>query len=96
MESSKVLSNEYASTEDANPPRGSVAATTKTRWEQLWPVIACGAGLFSDGYLNGVIGSVSTMLSAIYPKEYKNSPALSNVSSIVFAGIYPHQAVTVL
>ena len=29
-------------------------ATPKTRWERLWPVIACGAGLFSDGYLNGV------------------------------------------
>ena len=25
-----------------------------TQWEKLWPVIACGAGLFSDGYLNGV------------------------------------------
>lgn len=21
----------------------------KTRWERSWPVIACGAGLFSDG-----------------------------------------------
>jgi hypothetical protein len=29
-------------------------ATPKGRWERLWPVIACGAGLFSDGYLNGV------------------------------------------
>lgn len=26
----------------------------KGRWERSWPVIACGAGLFSDGYLNGV------------------------------------------
>ena len=26
----------------------------KTRWERSWPIIACGAGLFSDGYLNGV------------------------------------------
>lgn len=26
----------------------------KSRWERSWPVIACGAGLFSDGYLNGV------------------------------------------
>lgn len=25
-----------------------------SRWERSWPVIACGAGLFSDGYLNGV------------------------------------------
>lgn len=26
----------------------------KCRWERSWPTIACGAGLFSDGYLNGV------------------------------------------
>lgn len=26
----------------------------KGRWERTWPTIACGAGLFSDGYLNGV------------------------------------------
>jgi hypothetical protein len=26
----------------------------KGRWERSWPIIACGAGLFSDGYLNGV------------------------------------------
>lgn len=24
----------------------------KSRWERLWPSFACGAGLFSDGYLN--------------------------------------------
>lgn len=29
----------------------------KSRWERSWPVIACGAGLFSDGYLNGVCAS---------------------------------------
>lgn len=26
----------------------------KSRWERSWPTVACGAGLFSDGYLNGV------------------------------------------
>lgn len=34
--------------------RDSIARTEKGRWERLWPVIACGAGLFSDGYLNNV------------------------------------------
>lgn len=58
----------------------------KTTWERLWPVIACGAGLFFDGYLNGVIGSVSTMLSAIYSKEYVDSSAQSNVAAIAFVG----------
>lgn len=33
-----------------------------------------------------VIGSVSTMLSRIYPVDYKASPAQQNVSSITFAG----------
>ncbi|KAJ6028512.1 Glycerophosphodiester transporter GIT2 [Penicillium herquei] len=59
---------------------------TKGRWERSWPTIACGAGLFSDGYLNGVIGQVNTMLSYIYPTAYDNSTASKNVSSIAFAG----------
>lgn len=29
----------------------------KSRWERSWPTIACGAGLFSDGYLNGYVKS---------------------------------------
>ncbi|KAL4798600.1 major facilitator superfamily domain-containing protein [Aspergillus venezuelensis] len=58
----------------------------KSRWERSWPVIACGAGLFSDGYLNGVIGSVNTMLGMIYEDVYNNSSASRNVSSIAFAG----------
>lgn len=60
--------------------------TEKSFWDRIWPVLACGAGLFSDGYLNGVIGSVSTMLSTIYPTAYKASAAQRNVSSITFAG----------
>lgn len=31
--------------------------TRKSRWERSWPTIACGAGLFSDGYLNNVRGT---------------------------------------
>lgn len=31
-----------------------LAATSKTRWERLWPAMACGSGLFSDGYINNV------------------------------------------
>lgn len=66
--------------------RPSVEQTDKSFWNRLWPVIACGAGLFSDGYLNGVIGSVNTMLSTIYGKAYTSSAAQKNVSSITFAG----------
>ncbi|KAF2760340.1 MFS general substrate transporter [Pseudovirgaria hyperparasitica] len=75
-----------SSSDDAAIRRASLVDTEKGRWERMWPVIACGAGLFSDGYLNGVIGSVSTMLSNIYPTTYKNSPAQRNVGSLAFAG----------
>lgn len=71
---------------DYEQPTASYEQTKKSRWERLWPVIACGAGLFSDGYLNGVIGFVSTMLGKIYPDTYATSPAQRNVSSITFAG----------
>lgn len=27
----------------------------KSRWERIWPALACGAGLFSDGYLNSFV-----------------------------------------
>ncbi|KAI4211176.1 MAG: hypothetical protein LQ351_005974 [Letrouitia transgressa] len=63
-----------------------VADPNKGRWERSWPTIACGAGLFSDGYLNGVIGQVNTILSKIYGDAYDSSPAQSNVASIAFAG----------
>ena len=47
--SSKASEFNGASIEETpleTPPKG--------RWERSWPTIACGAGLFSDGYLNGV------------------------------------------
>jgi hypothetical protein len=31
-----------------------LADIPKGFWERLWPVMACGAGLFSDGYINNV------------------------------------------
>lgn len=34
--------------------------TRKNTWARLMPVIACGAGLFSDGYLNNVSESLRT------------------------------------
>ncbi|KAI3531877.1 major facilitator superfamily transporter [Colletotrichum filicis] len=50
------------------------------------PVIACGAGLFSDGYINNVIGSVTTILALQYGDLYKNSNAKKYVGDIAFAG----------
>lgn len=43
---------------DPNDPT-SAAPPTKTKWQRLWPVFACGAGLYSDGYLNGVYRCLS-------------------------------------
>lgn len=82
---SKELDSPTAAADD-HARRASIAQTEKGRWERLWPVIACGAGLFSDGYLNNIIGPVNTMLKRIYPAEYATSSAQANVSSITFAG----------
>lgn len=68
------------------PSEVPLDALPKTRWQRSWPVIACGAGLFSDGYLQSVIGSVNTILAAIYGAEFKNSPQRKNVASIAFVG----------
>ncbi|KAI9055977.1 hypothetical protein LZ554_000911 [Drepanopeziza brunnea f. sp. 'monogermtubi'] len=79
------------SAKDAPPYVQNVAEnqlenTGKNTWERIWPAMACGAGLFSDGYVNNVIGSVSTMLSTIYGAAYTDSSAKKNVSAITFAG----------
>ncbi|CAK7220434.1 glycerophosphoinositol permease [Sporothrix bragantina] len=50
------------------------------------PVVACGAGLFSDGYINNVIGSVGTILALEYGDLWSESRAKNVVSAIVFAG----------
>jgi hypothetical protein len=31
-----------------------LAEIPKSRWERIWPAMACGSGLFSDGYINNV------------------------------------------
>ncbi|GAW13991.1 hypothetical protein ANO14919_033830 [Xylariales sp. No.14919] len=61
--------------------------------EAIWPVLACGAGLFSDGYINNVIGSVNTVLSHQYGDVYDSSQAAKVVSAIAFAGTVVGQLV---
>ncbi|KAH0558685.1 hypothetical protein GP486_004668 [Trichoglossum hirsutum] len=80
----------HSNFEHGSPPLDGVP---KGRWERLWPVIACGAGLFSDGYLNSVIGSVNTILRRLYPVQYGKSKATNNFASIAFAGIVVGQLV---
>ena len=63
------------SSNDDMERRGTVADVEKGRWERLWPVIACGAGLFSDGYLNNVRRLQSdnfpsnTFRATIFPRD---------------------------
>ena len=48
------MSTEGDTVADIESPEHHPQTVSRTQWEKLWPVIACGAGLFSDGYLNGV------------------------------------------
>ena len=57
------------------------------------PTIACGAGLFSDGYLQSVIGPVNTCLKTMYGTRYTGTSAAQNVTSIAFAGTVVGQLV---
>ncbi|KAL3231141.1 hypothetical protein RNJ44_00780 [Nakaseomyces bracarensis] len=65
----------------------------KSGFAKYWPIVTTGAGLFSDGYINNSISTVSTCLSIIYGKEYSESRALRNISSIVFAGTVAGQLI---
>ncbi|KAK8120110.1 MFS general substrate transporter [Apiospora kogelbergensis] len=58
----------------------------KNFWHALFPIVACGAGLFSDGYVNNVIGSVSPIFAKLYGAEWTDSNAKHYVSDIAFAG----------
>ena len=56
----KFLGNSAKDINDSYPERDEAAVHgapledhQKSRWERSWPTIACGAGLFSDGYVNG-------------------------------------------
>lgn len=58
----------------------------RSTWDRIWPTLACGAGLFSDGYLQSVIGPVGSALALAYPDAWAGSSARQNVSSIAFVG----------
>lgn len=58
----------------------------KVKMKNCWPAFISGAGLFSDGYVNNSIGTVTTCLSLIYGNKYTESTAISNIAAIAFAG----------
>ncbi|KAL8417543.1 hypothetical protein RB594_001269 [Gaeumannomyces avenae] len=87
----KKSGDELAATpETPSQPAGNDAemdiVQSQPFWTAIMPVIACGAGLFSDGYINNVIGSVSTVLGKQYGSVYTDSNAKKVVSAIAFAG----------
>ncbi|KZV92435.1 MFS general substrate transporter [Exidia glandulosa HHB12029] len=49
-------------------------------------IFACGTALFSDGYANGIIGSVNTILGRLYPVELAERNYSRTLSSLAFAG----------
>jgi MFS family permease len=84
-------SDEVRHNDEAHMPHDDVP---QRPWiETALPVFACGAGLFSDGYINNVIGSVNTTLRRQYGDVYVNSNAFKYVSDIAFAGTVVGQLV---
>ncbi|KAF8207091.1 MFS Git1p-related glycerophosphoinositol and glycerophosphocholine permease [Mycena galopus ATCC 62051] len=61
-------------------------STLKERIKGVSLIFACGTALFSDGYGNGVIGSVNTLLKRIYGTEAFPQNYSTNLNAIVFAG----------
>jgi MFS family permease len=62
-------------------------STFNERLRSVSLIFACGTALFSDGYANGIIGSVNTVLTRIYGSAVIGQHNYSRiVSSLLFAG----------
>ncbi|KAK4158338.1 major facilitator superfamily domain-containing protein [Chaetomidium leptoderma] len=82
-----------ASTEEVQMAEQQPVQERKSFWKSILPVMACGAGLFSDGYINNVIGSVVTILAIQYGDVWKSSNAKHYLGDIAFAGTVVGQLV---
>lgn len=91
----RFLTQPYREITILNPPEKSnvvdedtelAPVNERTGMDKYWAIVTTGAGLFSDGYINNSISTVSLCLSLIYGDQYTNSRAIQNVSSIAFAG----------
>ncbi|KAL7279070.1 metabolite transporter [Trametes coccinea BRFM310] len=64
----------------------SVEQYKKPGLSQVSLIFACGTALFSDGYANGVIGAVNTLLKRIYGADKVNTNYSNTINSLAFAG----------
>ncbi|KAJ7163975.1 putative metabolite transporter [Mycena crocata] len=64
----------------------SDAPTLKQRLQGVSLIFACGTALFSDGYGNGIIGSVNTLLKRIYGTDAFPEKYSTTLNSVVFVG----------
>jgi len=51
-------------------------------------IFAAGTALFSDGYANGVIGNVNTILKRLYPDAVNHNNYSKTLTSVTFAGTF--------
>ncbi|KAJ7284560.1 putative metabolite transporter [Mycena rebaudengoi] len=58
----------------------------KERLKGVSLIFACGTALFADGYGNGIIGSVNTLLKRIYGTEAFSESYSTTLNSATFAG----------
>ena len=80
------LGEQFETDESLKSDAAVVDRNERQGLEKYWAIITTGAGLFSDGYINNSISSVSTCFAKLYGKAYTDSHAIQNVSSIVFVG----------
>ncbi|KAJ7454738.1 metabolite transporter [Mycena latifolia] len=62
------------------------APTLTERLKGVSLIFACGTALFSDGYANGIIGSVNTLLKRIYGTDAFPAKYSTTLNSVVFVG----------
>ncbi|PLW09035.1 hypothetical protein PCANC_21612 [Puccinia coronata f. sp. avenae] len=74
----------------SKPEQQPLAPRRKFEVKGLALVFACGTALFSDGYQNGVIGTVNTLIKRIYADDLSKKQLKTystSFSSVGFAGI---------
>lgn len=75
-------------------PPSPLPLTKQAGLGKYWAIIAAGAGLFSDGYVNNSVGFMTTIFKRMYgEQEFARSSAMSNIASIAFAGTVVGQLV---